>query len=238
MLIKKRNEPLSLIGLQSLIDRLGNNHQYYFKVEEELRRRKAGYSGELNFDKHIKEFRPSYPFALIHDVCLFHNGVYFQMDSVLIMPDRIIIFEIKNLGGKLTVKTNPTQFIQEINGERKILQSPITELERKKIFLDRWLKERGINIPIKGMIALAFTNELFIEEDTGTEIAFTREIPIRLYNIEIEKELFNFGKVNTLARNIAESHQEYNPFPLTKTMNIDKKDIITGVICPGAVTRE
>ena len=82
------------------------------------------------------------------------------MDSLLILPDKIIIFEIKNLGGKLTVKANPTQFIQEIKGERKIIQSPITELERKMIFLDRWLKERGIKVPIKGIIGLAYTNEL------------------------------------------------------------------------------
>ena len=185
MLFKKRSEPLSLLGLQSLIDRLPSNHQQFSIIEEDLRRRKAGYGGELNFDKHINEFRPTYPFALIHDICLLYNGIYFQMDSVLILPDKILIFEIKNLGGKLIVKANPTQFIQENKGERKILQSPITELERKMIFLDRWLKERGIDVPLNGMIGLAYTNELFIEEETDVEIYFTHEIPIRLYNMEI-----------------------------------------------------
>ena len=232
MLFKKRSEPLSLLGLQALIGRLPSNHNQFAIVEEDLRRRKAGFGGELNFDKHINEFRPTYPFGLLHDICLLYNGIYFQMDSVLILPDQIIIFEIKNLGGKLTVKANPTQFIQEIKGERKIIQSPITELERKMIFLDRWLKERGIKVPITGMIGLAYTNELVIEEETNVEISFTHEIPIRLYNLLVTDELLSRDKINKIAREIADSHMEYNPFPLTKTLKIAKEDIMTGVICP------
>ncbi|WP_239430917.1 nuclease-related domain-containing protein [Sporosarcina sp. ACRSL] len=230
--MKKRSEPLSLLGLQALTDRLPTNHKQYAIIEEDLRRRKAGFSGELNFDKHINEFRPTYPFALLHDICLLQNGIYFQMDSVLILPDKILIFEIKNLGGKLTVKANPTQFIQEIKGERKIIQSPITELDRKMIFMDRWLKERGIDIPIQGMIGLAYTNELFIEEETRVEILFTHEIPIRLYNMEITEEKLSRTKINKIARDFVDSHQEYNPFPLTKTLKIEKENIITGVYCP------
>lgn len=223
---------MSLVGLQSLIRRLPNNHQQYGIIEEDLRRRKAGFGGELNFDKHINEFRPSYPFGLLHDICLVYNGIFFQMDSVLILPDKIIIFEIKNLGGKITVKANPTQFIQEINGERKIIQNPITELERKIIFLDRWLKEKGISVPIKGMIGLAYTNELFIEEESNAEILFTHEIPIRLYSMVINQELLSRNSIREIAHAMIDSHKEYNPFPLTKTLNIAKEDIIPGVICP------
>lgn len=232
MLIKKRSEPLSLLGLESLIRRLPNSHQQFPIIEEDLRRRKAGYGGELNFDKHINEFRPTYPYGLLHDICLLYNGIYFQMDSVLIQPDKIIVFEIKNLGGKLTVKANPTQFIQEVNGERKIIQSPITELERKIIFMDRWLKKKGIDIPIKGMIGLAYTNELYIEEETSTEILFTHEIPIRLYNMLIADEILNRNKMIEIARDMVDAHCEYNPFPLTKTLNIAKEDITPGIICP------
>lgn len=232
MLYKKRSEPLSLQGQQSLINRLPSNHQKFTVIEEDLRKRKAGFGGELNFDKHINEFRPTYPFGLLHDICLQYNGIYFQMDSVLILPDKIIIFEIKNFGGKLTVKANPTQFIQENKGERKIIQSPITELERKIIFMDRWLKESEIDIPVKGMIGLAYTNELFIEEEPNIEILSTHEIPIRLYNMAITEEKLSRNKISKIARDMVDSHQEYNPFPLTKTLNIAQKDIMPGVICP------
>jgi len=120
LLYKERYAPLMLVGLQALIQRLPSSHGKFIDIQEEIRKRAAGFSGEGNFDRHIREFRPSYPYALLHDVCLKQSGVYFQMDSLLITPSFIIIFEIKNLAGKIIVKSNPTQFIHE-NSERKII---------------------------------------------------------------------------------------------------------------------
>ena len=221
-----------MLGMQSLLNRLPRNHHQYSRVEEDVRRRKAGFAGVENFDKHIREFRPSYPYGLLHDICLIQDGVYFQMDSVLITPGNILIFEIKNLGGKLTVKAKPTQFIQENNGDRKVIHSPIIELERKKLFLDRWMRERGMDVPITGMVALAFTNELYVEEETNIIIASTQEIPIILNKMAIENKKWGRREISNIANEMARLHQEYNPFPLTLTMKIPRNDILSGVICP------
>ena len=237
MLYKKRSKPLTILGLQSLLNRLPKGNQKYSKVVEELRKRQAGFAGEENFDRHINEFRPPYPYGLLHDICLNQDGVFFQMDSLLITPANIIIFEIKNLAGTIIVKSNPTQFIQENNGERKVIQNPITELNRKKIFLERWLKERGIEIPIKEVVGLAFTNELLINEETSTTIAFTHEIPILLYNTVLEAGKLGRREISKLANELANEHQEYNPFPLTRMMDIPKSDVLPGVICPNCHRR-
>ncbi|MFC5604813.1 nuclease-related domain-containing protein [Sporosarcina koreensis] len=237
MLYKKRKKPLAMLGLQALLRRLPKNHQQYIRILEDFRKRDAGFSGEVNFDKHIKEFRPSYPYGLLHDVCLNHDGVFFQMDSLLITPASIVIFEIKNLGGKIVVKANPTQFIQENNGERKVIQSPITELDRKIIFLNRWLEDRGFNIPIRGLVGLAFTNELFIEEQTSTPIVFTHEIPILLYGMALDGEKLGRREIGKIANEMTRGHQEYNPFPMIRAMDIPKSDILTGVICPNCNRR-
>ena len=55
---------------------------------------------------------------------------------------------------------------------------------------------------------------------------------IRLYNMLVTDEKLSRNKITKIARDIADSHQEYNPFPLTKTLKIAKEDIMTGVICP------
>lgn len=233
MLYKKRDKPLAMLGLQALLNRLPKGHEQYARIAEELRKRQAGFAGEENFDRHIKEFRPSYPYGLLHDVCLNYDGVFFQMDSLLLTPANIIIFEIKNLAGKITVKANPTQFIQETNGVRKAIQSPIIELDRKKIFLNKWLEKRGVTIPIKGMVGLAFTNELFIEEELDTTITFTHEIPILLYNAVLEAKSFGKSEIVKIATEMIKGHHEYNPFPMTRMMDIPKSDILPGVICPG-----
>lgn len=231
MIYKKRSKPLSLIGLESLTARMQTTHYLYARIEEDLRRRKAGFAGEMNFDKHINEFRPSYPFAVLHDVCLQQNGIFFQMDSVMILPDRIIIFEIKNLAGTLKVKANPTQFIQENNNERKIISNPVTELARKKIFLDRWLKDRGISTRIEEIVGLAFTNELYIEQDLNTLVAFTQEIPIKLYELIIGNMTHTNEDIKKIANEMIRSHQEYNPFPMASSIGIPVQDIKVGVIC-------
>lgn len=229
--MKIRRKPNILIGLESLMARLPSEHHQYKRIVEECRKRNAGYHGEMNFDKYINEFRPSYPISLLHDVCLVHNGIYFQMDSVLIMPDKIIVFEVKNLAGTLVVKANPTQFIQEINGERKVIKCPITEVERKKIYLDRWLQDKGVSMPIECVIGLAFTNELRVEGQVDATLAFTQEIPNILYKQILGPELLNRNQITNIANEIMSAHQEYNPFPLTNMMGISKEDIVPGVLC-------
>ncbi|MFS0690726.1 nuclease-related domain-containing protein [Sporosarcina sp. 179-K 8C2 HS] len=236
LLYKVRSAPLKLVGLQALIQRLSPSHPHFLDIQEEIRRRAAGFSGEGNFDRNISDFRPSYPYALLHDICLKQNGVYFQMDSVLITPSYIIIFEIKNLAGKIIVKSNPTQFIHE-NVERKIIQSPITELERKEIFLRKWLQVRGIDIPINGVVALAYTNELTILETPDKPVVFTHDIPILLYKTNLDKEILRQNEIHNLANEMIGMHDEYNPFPLVKTMDIIADDVLPGIICPNCSYR-
>ncbi|MBO0589699.1 nuclease-related domain-containing protein [Sporosarcina sp. E16_8] len=238
MIYKQRSIPKKLIGLSALMPRLQPSHIEMQRVREEFRIRKAGYGGEQHFDKHLLEFKPLYPHAILHDVCLKQNGVYFQMDSVLITPAFILIIEVKNIAGKIIVKSNPTQFIQEsLTGERKVLSNPIAELERKQLFLIEWLKQRKIDIPISGLVAFAFTNELIVENVPETKITFTNEAPTYLYSLSVDKEIISKDIIRKLAFELRNNHQEYDPFPITKLMNISPIDILPGVICPACKTR-
>ena len=159
------------------------------------------------------------------------------MDSILITPAFIIITEVKNIAGKIIVKSNPTQFIQESpTGERKVLSNPIAELERKQLFLIEWLKQREIDISISGLVAFAFTNELIFENVPETKITFTNEALIYLYSLSVDKEIISKDIIRKLAFELRNNHQEYDPFPLTKLMNISPIDILPGVICPACNT--
>ncbi|NYF23535.1 nuclease-related domain-containing protein [Sporosarcina sp. JAI121] len=233
MIYKHRSVPKKLIGLNALIPRLHPSQLEAQKAKEDLRNRKAGFGGEQHFDKHLLEFKPRYPHAILHDISLKQNGIYFQMDSVLITPAFILIIEVKNIAGKIIVKSNPTQFIQELpTSERKVLTNPIAELERKQFFLNEWLGQRMIEIPIRGIVAFAYTNELIFESTPETKIAFTTEIPSYLYSLPVQKEIMGKAAIRKLAFELINNHQEYDPFPLTKSMHISPKDILPGVICP------
>lgn len=232
MLYKQRKMPNKLRGLISLEKRLPNDHEKRHYIAEQLYNGNAGYGGEQQYDKCMTEFKPAYPHAILHDVCLKQDGVYFQMDSILITPAFIAISEVKNIAGKIIVTSNPTQFIRVLpSGERKVLKSPIVELERKQFFLINWLRQQGITIPITGVVVFAYNNELIIENNPETKILFAYETPSYFRTLPINKDILTNKTIQNLAFELIKSHQEYNPFPMAISTKIQPSEIKPGVLC-------
>ena len=98
--------------------------------------------------------------------------------------------------------------------------------------MDSWLKKRNIEIPIKGIVAFAYNNELLIEETPSMDIMFTYEIAAHLRTLPVTQEILNKPEIHRLAKKIKSNHQEFNPFPITKRYNIHPAKIKPGVICP------
>lgn len=233
MLMKQRKKNLEIDGLLALDKRLRKGDKDRLKIEERLYNLQAGFGGETQYDKYLTEFKPRYPHAILHDVTLCEDNIFFQMDSVLITPAFIVISEVKNLAEKIVVKSNPFQFIKEYpDGKRQPLKNPIVELERKIYLFENWLKKRKIEIPIKGIVAFAYNNELNIEETPSMDIMFTYEVAAHFRSLPVTKEILNKPEIHSIARKIANSHQEYNPFPLIKRFDIQPAHILPGVICP------
>ncbi|WP_262174331.1 nuclease-related domain-containing protein [Saccharococcus sp. Marseille-Q5394] len=212
--------------------RLRQDNQNRQRIKEKLYYLEAGYGGECQYDKYITEFKPRYPHAILHDVTLIHDGIYFQMDSLLITPSFIIISEVKNIAEKIIVKSNPLQFIKEYtSGQRMPLRNPITEVERKNYLLENWLLEKNIKIPVEGLVAFAYNNEMQIEEKPNMEIMFTYDVPAHLRSLAVNPEILSGHDIRSLAYEIYKSHMEFNPFPMTKRFDIHPAEIIPGVIC-------
>jgi len=233
LIYKQRTIPGKLQGLKALEKRLSSNHQEMKSIQREIYNRRAGFGGEQHFDQKMTEFQPSYPHAILHGICLKQDGVFFEMDSILITPSFIIIFEAKNIGERLILSSNPTQFIKvSSDGARKGLTSPVAELERKAFHLNEWLLERKIKIPISKVVAFAYSNELTVTDIKGTKIAFAYEIPAYLRTLTVNKPILTKIKIQNLANEMIRHHDEYNPFPMLATMNITSAEIQPGVICP------
>lgn len=101
MLIKQRNKNKEIIGLTALEKRLRKDDRNRQRIKEKLYNLEAGYGGECQYDKYLTEFKPRYPHAILHDVTLIYDNIYFQMDSLLITPSFIMISEVKTLQRKL-----------------------------------------------------------------------------------------------------------------------------------------
>lgn len=232
MIYKQREVPKILRGQEALLRRLSTNHPNYLRLQKDYYNSQAGFSGERDFDYQMREFKPDYPYAILHDIYLQQDQVYFQIDSLLITPGFIVIFEVKNMAGKLLITQNPTQFIkEELNGNRLVLKSPIEELERKKYFLTRWLKDKNIEIPILDFVVLAYQNELIIENLATDKVAFTYEMPNRLRKLEVYQEFLSNHEIQQLAYQLNKHHRDFNPYPLSKKYEVSLHDIQPGVFC-------
>ncbi|WP_339251905.1 nuclease-related domain-containing protein [Sporosarcina sp. FSL W8-0480] len=232
MIIKQRKRTSEMDGLIALERRLGRGNENKQKIKEKLYNVEAGYNGECQYDKYLKEFKPRYPHAILHDVTLNYDGIYFQMDSLLITSSFIVISEVKNIAEKIVVKAKPMQFIKEYpSGQRIPLRSPITEVERKIHLLENWLHARNIKMPVRGLIAFAYNNEMQIEETPEMDIMFTYDVPAYLRSLPINQEILSRQEIQKLSNEILKNHREFNPFPLATKFNIHPAEIIPGVIC-------
>lgn len=232
MIYKQRSAPGQLIGLHALLQRLPATHPAYGKIQNDLYNAKAGFGGEKEFDYQLREFKPDYPHAILHDLYLKHGDFYFQIDSLLITPFAIVLFEIKNIAGKLHIKQNPTQFIREsASGERTVLKSPIEELERKKFHLSGWLNQRNLQVPLLDYTVFAYHNELTIENMEAHRIVFSYEVPNKLRSMQMNENCLTERQIGQLAGWLTAAHREFRPKPLLQRYMLDPSELIPGVRC-------
>ncbi|PIC79976.1 hypothetical protein CSV75_08355 [Sporosarcina sp. P18a] len=232
MIYKQRKVPEILVGQQLLLKRLRPNHPNFLKLQKDCYNSQAGFGGERDFDYQMREFKPDYPYAILHDLYLQQDQVYFQIDSLLITPSAIIVFEVKNMAGKLFITQNPTQFIkEELSGNRLVLKSPIEELERKKYFLTRWLKDHEIELPLLDFVVLAYQNELVIENLATDKVVFAYEVPNRLRRLENQQTILSNDEIRQLAHQLKTHHRAFHPYPLHKKYEVSLSDIQSGVFC-------
>lgn len=233
MLYKTRTQPKQLAGLQSLIRRLSPTHEKYRFIQEELYKVRAGYGGEQEYDRCMNEVRPDFSYAILHDLSLQQSGIHFQIDSLFIAPDRIIITEVKNIADRIIVKANPTQFLKETKtGARAVFRNPIAEVERKIHFLTGWLQEKGIELPVTGLIAFAHNNEILIEAPPTMPILPNYEAPAFFRELPIESADLSEQDIQKLAHTLLTHHQDYDPFPLAARYGIRPEELKNGVLCP------
>ncbi|WP_317933879.1 nuclease-related domain-containing protein [Sporosarcina aquimarina] len=232
MLYKQRGKPKMLIGLQALEKRMSQSHEKYEYIQSELYKTRAGYGGELEYDRYMKEVRTDYPHAILHDLYLQHEGVYFQIDSLFITPDTLIISEVKNIADKIMITENPIQFIkQSIDGKRKVFRSPITEVERKIHFLRKWLQLRKVESEVKGLIAFAHNNEIIIEAQPKIPIMTTYEAPAYFRSLVPSEKGMDQKGIMKLAQDLATAHRDFIPIPLLTRYRVEKHEIRGGVFC-------
>jgi len=115
-----------------------NDRQYYYNLSK-------GYEGELLFDTYLEKV--TCDCLILNDLLLSQNNQTFQIDSLLILPNSIHIFEIKNYEGEYYFESN--RFFKK---DHKEISNPLIQLQRTETLLRQWLTKYNFSIPIQSSV--------------------------------------------------------------------------------------
>jgi len=148
MLLKSRKESENLLLYRSLFLRMSlceKDVSHYQHLEK-------GYVGELLFDQYVSTL--SNEFLLLNDVLIDFGNNLFQMDSLAIFQESVLLFEIKNFEGDFCVRGDRWYTLSD-----KEINPPLEQLQRSESLLRRFLQEHGCMLPIEPF--LVFVNPEF-----------------------------------------------------------------------------
>ncbi|WML58086.1 nuclease-related domain-containing protein [Neobacillus sp. PS2-9] len=133
--LKPRTESKELLVWRNLHARseLTSDEKYYYRTLEK------GYEGELMFDKLTKGLQCD---VYILNGLLFEiNNSYFQIDTLLIAPQKIYVYDVKNSEGDYLYEAEKFRRLQGGND----IKNPLHQLERCETLLRQFLKNSAIS---------------------------------------------------------------------------------------------
>ena len=231
LIIKKRSVNYNYIGLQTLYNRLPNEHIMKSMIYSKMLSVKAGIIGETIVENIFKKYQFPFNYRVLHDVNLTSNGK-FQMDTIFISSSCLFILESKNIVGELSFETDPPYLVRTLeNGQKDMFESPEVQLERNIYLMKEWLKLHEINLPVKGVIIISSTKSRVVRTPNNTNVIYASSIPVFLRNMQPEKEYLSVTQMDYLAQKIVHEHQPYLAYPMCKNWGIIPTDLVTGVQC-------
>ncbi|MBS2970501.1 NERD domain-containing protein [Metabacillus sp. KIGAM252] len=236
MIRKERKIPIKILKLEALLRRLSKAHLKYPLIKEDLSKIKAGYRGEQSLDYYLS-FLSNEKYHILHDLRLPHKTHHFQIDSLLLSPNFILIMEIKNIAGTLYFDHSFRQFIRTIDGKEEVFPNPLFQIVRHKMQLTNWLKEHQIlNVPVENLLIFSNSSAIIKSSNphshTMKPIIQSAELILKIE--ELEKKytipIITDKQIKKIIKNLLKNHIALE-VDVLGSYSILPQDIIIGVVC-------
>lgn len=165
MLYKQRKKSYELEVLDYLDSRMNLSakvRQYYFSL-------KKGYEGERQFDLLIENLQCDC--LILNDLLLTSNNNDFQIDSLIITPDTIYLFEVKNHDGDYYYDCGKFYTIAH-----KEIINPLHQLDRKETLFRRLLHKHGFNFSISPSVVFIHPEFTLYQSPINKPIIYPTQI--------------------------------------------------------------
>lgn len=178
--------------------------QNYWKLEK-------GYEGEVHFDLLLQQLQGE--FIILNDLLFELNNTHFQIDSLLLAPEKIHLFDVKNFENDYFIDTDNNWYSILKNDRKKESKNPIHQLNRCELLLKQQLQKLGTKSPVSSK--LVFINPTFYlyQAPLNYPIVFPTQLD-RLIN-QLNSQLTNSklkDKDYKLAQQLLQNHLVESPF--------------------------
>lgn len=193
---------------------------------------KAGFGGEQQLDRVFENYSFPMNYRVLHDLSLI-SSTNFQIDTLFITPSYALLFEVKNIAGKLKIIDNPPQLLRTLeSGEVRGFNSPVTQVQSNCELLRDWFHSRNISLPIYGAVVLAYSKQRIELLDMTIPFLFPNAVPTYIRNLPTTPQLLGDEVFTRLTSELVASHRTFIPPPICSTYPYLRDEIIPGVACP------
>ncbi|TYS80357.1 NERD domain-containing protein [Rossellomorea aquimaris] len=222
-----------ILYFEALLRRLPRESSLRSKIEENLLKAWAGYHGECKVDRQLSTIDNEHMLVL-NDLCIPMGESFFQIDTLILTRNFILILEIKNIAGSMEFGTQFEQFSRTLNGEVTGFPNPLSQANRYKIHLTQWLQKKKLPIiPIEFLVVFTNSSSLI---STSSQSKDTLGRAIRIENLVAKlltiqhscsnsNSILEMKEIKKIANSLMKENAPYSNF------NQQHEGIIRGVMC-------
>ncbi|MGJ7920197.1 nuclease-related domain-containing protein [Neobacillus sp. LXY-4] len=214
------------------------NHPKIPIIEEDSRKREAGFIGEQKLDR-LLTTHPQKDYHMFNGLHLGNNnGSTFQIDSFIYCPRYFLITEVKNMNGELTFDRQAGQLIQRVDNKQIGYEDPLLQAEFQVRQLKIWLIQNGFPVPpIEHLVMMSHQNCVlrFLNTDSHDQyrICRGRQVIFRIedFDVKYKHDVFTPAMMRKLTKLLLKKHFEPS-FDIEKIYRISRSELLNGVHCP------
>lgn len=203
------------------LELLNNRMNFESKDKQHFLNLKKGYEGEVIFDTVIKKLQSEC--LILNDLLLGVNSTTFQIDSLVIMHDKIYLYEVKNFEGDYFYESDKLYKKPKFE-----IVNPLDQLSRTESLLRQLLSNLKFQIQIESLVVFINPNFTLYQAPLDKPILFSGQIKRYLSNLNgIPSKLT--VKHNKIAEQLLALHKTDTPFKQIPPYDYEK--LRKGIIC-------
>lgn len=203
LIVKSRKVSLELQLHRYLIHRTNfpeKTLQYYNYLEK-------GYQGEIQFDQWLEKITVNS--LILNDLLFEINQSHFQIDSLLILPKSIYLFEVKNYEGDYEIKDD-----RWITSSGSDIKNPLLQLKRSETLLRLLLQKLSYrNIEIISLVVFVHPEMTLFNASRLLPIIYPTQLSRFIKNINSDNKGSKLNQSHyDLSKKLISQHIDKPPY--------------------------